>query len=425
MEEVKKMQKKTLLKIINLFLWFGPFLDAFTALMIVKWNISLTIGVVIRFLYLIFLISYLIFMREDKGEKKKTLFVLFLFLLYFIGFILLKYQQERQVVFSCLKALFRSFYFPLLLFTLSRISHTKKIEPTISSFPKLYFVYLFFIIVPNLLGIGLATYQVTKEGKMGLFYSANEISAILSILMPFYFEYLYRKQNFFLTVFGSFLLIFILLSIGTKGPLLSLGILMLLFGYRFIKDLIHSKKWKTLGGVFACFVSLMCLLIIVLPSTSFYKNIKVHLDFLEVDNVFEIFKDFHLVDHFIFSSRLSFWQKSHKMYQKAPISNQLLGLGYYDKGQEVKMIEMDPIDVFYRHGIIGFLLYFGTVLLIILPIFKNLFQKRNKGQELVFKSSLFLMILLAFFTGHILLAPAVSIYVVYLLVYLEKREEVV
>ena len=155
-----------------------------------------------------------------------------------------------------------------------------------------------------------------------------------------------------------------------------------------------------------------------LPKTTFYKNIQVHLDFLKVDSIPEVLKDPHLIDHFIFSSRITFWYRTQKIYQSSSFQEKLFGLGYSYKEEESKLIEMDPIDVFYRHGIIGFLLYFGFVWIVL----KNIFKEKKGSFSSTEKISFFLILLLSFFTGHILLAPSVSIFVVYLFLSSSKKE---
>ena len=96
-----------------------------------------------------------------------------------------------------------------------------------------------------------------------------------------------------------------------------------------------------------------------MPKTNFYKNIQVHLDYLEVDNIFEIFTESELVDHFIFSQRLTFLEKKHELYKDASVYEKIFGIGYIKNNKQTKMIEMDYFDIYYSHGLIGFSLFFG------------------------------------------------------------------
>jgi hypothetical protein len=71
------------------------------------------------------------------------------------------------------------------------------------------------------------------------------------------------------------------------------------------------------------------------------------------------------------------------------------------------MIEMDYFDIFYHHGIIGFIIYFSIIIYLLWKKIK--FDKSFEG--LMLKTSFLLIIVLSFFTGHIITAPAVSIIV--------------
>ncbi len=413
------MEKKTLEKLCNTFLYIGPFLDILTAWMIHQFHLSFTIGIFVRFFYCIFLIGYLLTVKEGKKEKKRTLVGIGIFFLYFLIFLWVTCRNQGfEEIFIEAKSCLRSFYFPLLLWTLYKIQKNKKIALSRESFSKIYFLYLLFIFVPNFLGIGFDSYEVTKTGKIGFFNSANEVSAILSILMPFYLTKLYQDHQVWKTVLGVFLLVFVLLTIGTKGPFLSLGVCLFLFLLIGIKKWIQEKAYRKIGICLIGLLFLFTFLPLFLPKTTFYKNIQVHLDFLKVDSIPEVLKDPHLIDHFIFSSRITFWYRTQKIYQSSSFQEKLFGLGYSYKEEESKLIEMDPIDVFYRHGIIGFLLYFGFVWIVL----KNIFKEKKGSFSSTEKISFFLILLLSFFTGHILLAPSVSIFVVYLFLSSSKKE---
>ena len=85
------------------------------------------------------------------------------------------------------------------------------------------------------------------------------------------------------------------------------------------------------------------------------------------------------------------------------------------------MVEMDYVDLFYRHGIIGFLLYMALFLTFVFRAIKDNFREKDQGKKITFFLSLILSLLLAFLTGHVLLAPAVSIFVALLLTDKEKE----
>ena len=152
--------------------------------------------------------------------------------------------------------------------------------------------------------------------------------------------------------------------------------------------------------------------IIILPKTTFYKNIQIHKDYLGFKNYTEILTNYELLDHFVFSQRLTFLKNTHTNYMKSNILQKTFGIGYIENyGTDkisTKTIEIDYAEVFYRNGIIGFIIFFS----ILIPnIIKLLKQKEKNIQNIELKTSILLILLLSLFSGHILVTPSVSIFV--------------
>ena len=152
----------------------------------------------------------------------------------------------------------------------------------------------------------------------------------------------------------------------------------------------------------------------------FYKNIQIHLDFLGVSNIFDILKDEELIDHFIFSSRLTFLENTRNSYLDSSVSEKFFGIGFIERyGTDelsLKTIEMDIFDIFYRSGIVGFILY-------LIPVYFVL-SKRRKRIGLKTKLSISIFIFISILAGHVLTSPAVSIYLVILILGLVKEDGV-
>ena len=84
------------------------------------------------------------------------------------------------------------------------------------------------------------------------------------------------------------------------------------------------------------------------------------------------------------------------------------------------MIEMDYFDIFYSHGIIGSILFFGMYIYLIYKILHK--RKSFDFKQYMLYASLVLIIILSLFTGHIINAPSVSIIVIYLLMLLQYKD---
>ena len=74
---------------------------------------------------------------------------------------------------------------------------------------------------------------------------------------------------------------------------------------------------------------------------------------------------------------------------------------------------MDYFDIFYNHGIIGFLIFFGITLYVLWKVLRK--EKTLNFDSYMTFISLLLIIFLSFFTGHIITAPAVSLIAIILI----------
>ena len=139
-----------------------------------------------------------------------------------------------------------------------------------------------------------------------------------------------------------------------------------------------------------------------------------------MDSYLEVFTKYEYIDHFIFSQRLTFLKNTHKNYMNSSISEKLLGIGFIENYStdyvNTKTIEMDYFEIFYRSGIIGFIVYFMLFIPVIIKCFKKVFKFNFLNIQ--YLTILLLILLLAFFQGHILITPSVSIYVSLFLIFI-------
>lgn len=412
---MKSYLKKNISIIISIFILLQPILDLITGLFLHVLNINLTLGIIIKLLFILFLIFITVF-----GFNKKKLIIPYILLIiyglfYCFGMIIYKDSS----LFVEIQNLVKTFYFPVLLLTLYSIKDEFRISK-LTLFTTL-FMYLLLIFVPTLFGIGFKTYEITKAGTLGFYNSANEISGIISILTPIVFLIFKDDNNPIKKTIYTLIFLVVILMMGTKTPLLSLGITVgVTFIYLWTKS-IKRKDYKPILYSFIGLVIAIGLLIVVIPKTNFYKNIETHLNYLKLDSVFDVFEDEELVDHFIFSSRLKFLKNKARIYSNSSTYEKLFGIGYINNNKTTKMIEMDYFDIFYSHGIIGFILFFSIVLPIIYKLLVD-YQKRNY-ERFMLMTSFVLIIFLSFFTGHIITAPSVSLISVILILYLGKRQK--
>ena len=195
-----------------------------------------------------------------------------------------------------LKSAIKAFYFPLIFLIIVSIFNEEK-----KFIDKKYFLislglYALIIIVGYLTNTAFNSYFESKVGTSGYFHSANEIGAIISILLPFAFGYVFNKVSL-----KKFLYLFIIISaillLGTKTPFISLFICLIYYIFRLVNR-------NSIVKISLIFIPSMILSTLVLM-TPVYKNM-VHVKFLEVESITEFITKPELIDHFLLGSRLKF-----------------------------------------------------------------------------------------------------------------------
>ena len=147
--------KNNLNKILIIFILLQPILDLITGLSVHALDLNITIGIVIRMLFLIFLMFTTTFIYKKKLSLYTYITVTIYSLLYLIGIIIYK----DGVVFNELQGLLKSIYFPLVLVSLYDLKDEYRVSK-MTLFTVL-FTYLILILIPNVLGLGFESYKIT------------------------------------------------------------------------------------------------------------------------------------------------------------------------------------------------------------------------------------------------------------------------
>ena len=414
MKKINYFIEKNIKKIISIFFIMQPILDVIAAVMLNCLHIEFTLSSIIRFLFIGFCIYYLFFINKNK----KNILYFSLIILYVLIFsLVMLFNKDISVLFYELKNTINAFYFPIVFISLYNMYKQYKFNIDIKNILYLYLIYCLFILIPNITHTAFMSYSISKVGNAGWFLSANSVGNILSILFPFTLFYILSvEKKYFLKLFIIVSSLFIFLSLGTKTPLLSFLICILItFIYYFI-SWFKNKNYKYIFTSSIISIILIFIVLIFIPKTSFYKNIQIHKDYLEINDYLEVFKDYKLIDHFIFSQRLTFLSNTSGYYRSVDVSQKLFGIGFIENyGTDLvstKMIEMDYFDILFRNGFVGFILFFS--------VFPVIYEKRNKEKNMLLNLEIYisviLIFILAFFTGHILISPSVSIFVALILI---------
>ncbi len=365
--------------LIIIFLLLGPILDVFSFY-------NNPINIIVR---TVFLISIIIYLLLTKKEYKYLIPLLVFALVLFIY----QYLYLHIGLVSTISNILKLLYLPVgMLFFKNYIVPTNKNR----LLTVILFTYLLIYYFSYITKLGANAYLDTdgKSGFKGLFSSINEFSAILVCLIPVVFTYLKNNKKYLLLITLILLITGCSLLIGTKVLLggLVFGIIYLLFQERDKLFFNRSPKTKVI-------IILLALLTLVsgtflFTKTRTYKNMLVQNDFFKVENVLS----FDYLNKIIFNDRFSFASNNFNYFKNQDLSHQLLGISLQDTN--IKMIEIDILDIIIRYGIIGFII-FTTISILIIK------DTRPTIDSII---SLILLVLISLTSGHVLFYPAVSIY---------------
>ena len=414
MKKLNKLIEKNIEKIVLIFIYIQPILDLIAGITQNILKINLTLSSIIRLIFLFFCIYYMIILDKTK-EKKKNITYTALIIIYTIIFSLttMIYKDINALSYE-LKNTINTFYLPIIILALINMFKQYNIKIKLKNIIYIYMTYIILILIPNLTHTGFQSYAISKEGSSGWFTSANGVGNILSILLPFIILFIIKNKK---AIFLLLPTLYVFVSMGTKVPILSLTLCMITTLLFYIIKWIKEKQYKKILTTTILTIITIIIAIILIPKTTFYKNIQIHKEYLGINKYTEILTNYKLLDHFVFSQRLTFLKNTHENYKNSNIIQKTFGIGYIENyGTEeisTKTIEIDYFEILYRNGIIGFIIYFS----ILIPIIKNkIKQLKDKTiQNVEIKTSILLILLLALFSGHILVTPSVSIFVVLIL----------
>lgn len=424
-----------------LFIVFQPILDLLTSFGIIVLKMDATVGIVVRLFVMILGMLYLFLQARHANNRKCFIYVVGLGVVLLIGLFNNMMVKNHVVLADEVKHITKTMYTFVLLFCYLVIFRTLKQKKEFASKIQRMVVYAALVINAVML-ISIATgtdynsYQHVKQGSRGWFFAGNELGTILAISFPFVLLYSIghtKKMKDIYYWIPSAMSVFSLFAVGTK---VGFGAIILTMGAAvvmcFIQAIIQRdrRSMLLLNGI--VLVIMLAGVAVYTPFSPIINNTSMHLTLLEEqekkheeeeeqEEVLEEQPEPQVGD-LVFSGRELFLNIQKTQFQEAPLSQKLFGMGYGGNFKtEPKLIERDFHDMFYSFGFIGFLFlilpfiyYGGKILLAVVMRFKEVFTVKYA----MLATGLALGLGIAFTAGHVLLAPAVSIYFVILWSYL-------
>lgn len=416
-----------------IFLLIQPILDLLTSLMVRFTNIPVTIGMLVRGLFLLSMIIYLLFINKSVHKKKSLIYlsILFVFgILYFItknSIFNISYLKTEVIY------IFKYFYFPILAVSLINVFDEVGLEKE-----KIFkiciiesIIYALLIILPEVTGTAFSSYIGNNKGTVGWFFAANEIGAIMVALFPFLYYLLFERVSLIKTVLIFSVVILAMTLLGTKTSFLGMLITEIAYALYFI---LNYKKNR--GYAFKISIIIIIVSFILIPNIPAVKNLQNAI--LDSSSVIEkeendsnstsniTSNDKYKINNYnvkrlvkvALSGRDNFFFNTLSIYDDAKLNDKFFGIGFVNR-KEIndkhieKLIEIDPLDIFFHYGIIGFIIYFSPLLYIVFRNIKSIIK--NKFRLSFFKLTNIYVIgiitLISLIAGHVYSAPSVSIYV--------------
>lgn len=418
---------------ITIFVIIQFLIDLVTSIIVANGWGNVTIGIILKTVFVIFLALYA-FIASNKEMKKKQLLYYICVGVYSIIFCsLMLYKEGIGSLFIQIKSLIKTFYFPLLLVSLVSLKRSNKLEIKVSTLVYSLFGYVAVILIAKLTGTAFWSYPYKDNlGTVGWFYSANEIGNIISMLLPILIIYIMQKKCNIFSILCLLISIFAVLEIGTKVPFFSFVLIATLVG---IICLIERKRKYYKILVAEIFIGIVVM--VILGSTPIGKNITKNYGINLPDYITKKEEDKQekpeevpnqnqeINAEVVLSNRTQFLKTNFEQYKNSSMTNKIFGLGYVKEKEQIKTIEMDFFDIIFFNGIIGCIIYFLplVVLLVeyIIKIKKYSIKQIINKEIIILLFDCCLIMGIAFFTGHVLTAPAVTTYLAIIISQMDKE----
>lgn len=255
-------------------------------------------------------------------------------------------------------------------------------------------------------GTSINSYTYGESGYSGWFYSANELSVIVIILLGLMIAQLSFQKT--ISSWIAFILILSMLPmIGTKtafyGGILIISIFLIYLLITYNSQLLTDKNNFAFLGIIILFICLTPFSPILSNTEQLEVSIKqVHQQAVEP----ALGQESVLVTKLL-SSRNVYLQAIKEDFTHAETLRKTFGLGYAGNYMDnPKLIEMDFFDLFFSYGMIGSLF----LLIPLLYLFRKIIIFPLHIDKVILLFTICLCFGIAFLAGHVIFAPSVMTY---------------
>ena len=415
LQGLRQFSRDKLPLILGVYIVLQPILDILTALG-VKAEFPVTVGVVVRALFMALSFLYVVFVSRFPG-KKWCLAALGVLLGYLALFMLqLLLIGGLSLCFANLQETVKTFFAPFVAVFLIAVYKEYGTYVSTRAIAWSCGIYTGVILLAFLTGTSYLSYGNSGYGYNGWFYAANEISCIVAIASPALLFYCLKELPSVTkkTWWKGALILWVLASvvftadfIGTKA---AFGIIVLYMIAALIWSVIRqfqapSRENLIRLGVLALMLAAVFALYSISALNAYITNVMdplIDVPSDEIDNIWS---------SPIADANEGTWLR--ELISSSPLVQRIDTAAY---GYRIDfMIEIDPLAILIRHGILGFVLYFAPYAVFFVAVLRRFFRHPLKAlSSLKYCSYLYACLIalaIALFVGHALVSPAVSIFV--------------
>lgn len=446
--KLRQLSKTYLPLILGIYIIIQPVLDALTCFGALAGH-AVTAGVAVRTLFMVLTFLYVVFVSKFQAKKWVLAFLgvligyLALFMVYMLS------VGGLSLCIANVKELMKVFFAPFVmafLYTIYREYGHLISTRTLAISGGIYAGIIFFSF---LTGTSFVSYGNSGHGFKGWFYAANEVSCIIAIVAPLVIYYCLKQIPTITrkTWWKAALILFALASVAFSanfiGTKIVFGITLLYCAVAFVWSLVRAIQQRSRDTLirvigFGVITLVIAALFFASPLQTYLNDI--YFEIMDENSELlavswgkeiqeasegtwmrELIRSNKLVQRLdqILSRRLFSASPSLQVWLDSGIAGKLLGVGYantpaYDRAIEF-MVEMDPLGILIRQGILGFIVYYVPYLAGIIWAIIQFFKRPLKRLESLKYCSYLYSTLMAFaisaIAGHALVSPAVSTYI--------------
>ena len=464
--KIQTFSRERLMLVLSVYIICQPLLDILTALG-ARAGHAVTAGVVVRSLFMALSILYAVFITDFPGKRLPIIYAgilvgylaLFMLQLLLVGGISLCFQNLTEVV--------KTFFAPFVLVFLYCVYKEYGFSVTTQSIGAAGAVYCSVILLAFLTGTSNVSYANSGYGYNGWFYAANEVGCIVALTAPFTLYHCVKmvpgitKKTWWkvpVIVWCLAAAAFSANFIGTKivfyfSLLYALAVLVWML-FRLWKE--RSTAALRQVGVVLMLAVMILGLYPFSALNGYLKNVYDPIIDVPSDELITWWPSENMPDQLpngvepgvvlnelqyanegawlaglltrspiiqkldqVLSRRLYSASPSVQVFLDGGIGIKLLGIGYVSTeayGRSIRfMIEMDPLAILVRHGLVGFVLYcvpyFAFIAYAVIQFFKHPLLRLSSLSYCTLLYCALAGFAIATAAGHALVSPAVSTFV--------------